>query len=296
MASVDKVLGEKPTVKSFFDSDTNTLTHLVWCAQTKSAAIVDSVMHYEAASGNTSTELADEVASFAISEDLKIAYHIETHVHADHLSAAPYLRHKLGGKVVIGSDVPEVQRTFKPIFNFEPEFDTSGNQFDLLIADGESFQLGNLSGKAIATPGHTPACTSWLIGDALFVGDTLFAPDFGTARCDFPGGDARTLYQSVQKLYELPDETRVFLCHDYMPNGRAVMIETTIGAQKSDNIQIAAHISESEFVEMREARDAKLRMPTLILPSVQVNLRAGELPPAEDNGVHYIKVPINQFQ
>lgn len=296
MSSGCEIRDVKPAVKSFFDTDTNTLTHLVWCPETNIAAIVDSVLHYEAASGNTSTEIADEVADLVRSEGLTVSYHIETHVHADHLSAAPYLRHKLGGKVVIGSDVPEVQRTFKPIFNFEPEFDTSGNQFDLLIADGETFQLGNIACMAIATPGHTPACTSWLIGDALFVGDTLFAPDFGTARCDFPGGDARTLYQSVQKLYSLPDETRMFLCHDYMPNGRAVMIETTIGAQKSDNIQIAAHISEAEFVQMREERDATLRMPTLILPSVQVNLRAGELPPAEDNGVHYLKVPINQFR
>lgn len=285
----------KPVVKSFFDTDTNTISHLVWCPETKFGAVIDSVLHYEAASGNTSTQIADEIASEAASEGLQILYHIETHVHADHLSAAPYLRGKLGGKVAIGSDVPEVQRTFKPIFNFEPEFDTSGNQFDLLIADGESILLGNIECRAIATPGHTPACTSWLIGDALFVGDTFFAPDFGTARCDFPGGDARVLYQSVQKLYALPDETRMFLCHDYMPNGRAIITETSIGAQKAENIQIAAHISEDEFVEMREARDATLRMPTLILPSVQVNLRAGELPPAEENGVHYLKVPINQF-
>lgn len=284
-----------PSVKSFFDTDTNTLTHLVWCNETKAAAVVDSVLQFEASSGNTYTGLADDVANTAESEGLNVLYHIETHIHADHLSAAPYLRQKLGGQIVIGSDVPEVQRTFKPIFNFEPEFDTSGNQFDLLIADGETFTLGTIPCRAISTPGHTPACTSWLLGDALFVGDTLFAPDFGTARCDFPGGDARQLYQSVQKLYALPDETRLFLCHDYMPNGRAVMIETTIGEQKANNIQIAAHISETEFVEMREARDATLRMPTLILPSVQVNLRAGELPPAEENGVHYLKVPINQF-
>lgn len=285
----------QPVVKSFFDTDTNTISHLVWCEKTKSAAIVDSVLHYEAASGNTSTELADEIIAFAHAEGLETRFHIETHIHADHLSAAPYMRHKLGGKVAIGSAVPEVQRTFKPIFNFEDEFKTNGNQFDLLIDDDESFMLGEISCRAIATPGHTPACTSWLIGDALFVGDTLFAPDFGTARCDFPGGDARILYQSVQKLYALPDETRIFLCHDYMPDGRAVIIETSIGAQKAENIQIAEHISEDKFVEMREARDAQLRMPTLILPSVQVNLRAGEMPPAEDNGVHYIKVPINQF-
>ena len=285
----------QPVVKSFFDTDTNTISHLVWCEKTKSAAIVDSVLHYEAASGNTSTELADEIIAFAHAEGLETRFHIETHIHADHLSAAPYMRHKLGGKVAIGSAVPEVQRTFKPIFNFEDEFKTNGNQFDLLIDDDESFMLGEISCRAIATPGHTPACTSWLIGDALFVGDTLFAPDFGTARCDFPGGDARILYQSVQKLYALLDETRIFLCHDYMPDGRAVIIETSIGAQKAENIQIAEHISEDKFVEMREARDAQLRMPTLILPSVQVNLRAGEMPPAEDNGVHYIKVPINQF-
>ena len=285
----------QPVVKSFFDTDTNTISHLVWCEKTKSAAIVDSVLHYEAASGNTTTELADEIIAFAHAEGLETRFHIETHIHADHLSAAPYMRHKLGGKVAIGSAVPEVQRTFKPIFNFEDEFKTNGNQFDLLIDDDESFMLGEISCRAIATPGHTPACTSWLIGDALFVGDTLFAPDFGTARCDFPGGDARILYQSVQKLYALPDETRIFLCHDYMPDGRAVIMETSIGAQKAENIQIAEHISEEKFVEMREARDAQLRMPTLILPSVQVNLRAGEMPPAEDNGVHYIKVPINQF-
>ena len=285
----------KPIVQSFFDTDTNTISHLVWCADTKCGAVIDSVLHYEAASGHTSTQLADGIAAEVASKGLKIVYHIETHVHADHLSAAPYLKSKLGGEIAIGSDVPEVQRTFKPIFNFEPEFDTSGNQFDLLIADEQVFMLGKISCRAIATPGHTPACTSWLIGDALFVGDTLFAPDFGTARCDFPGGDARQLYKSVQKLYALPDETRLFLCHDYMPGGRALVTETTIGYQKAHNIQIAAHISEDEFVEMREAKDATLRMPTLILPSVQVNLRAGEMPPAEDNGVHYLKVPINQF-
>lgn len=285
----------KAEIQSFFDQDTNTLTHLVWCVQTKHAAIVDSVLHYEAASGNTATDLADEVLAAVTANGLDVKYHIETHVHADHLSAAPYLRHKCGGQIIIGSDVPEVQRTFKPIFNFEDDFDTDGQQFDLLVDDSDDLALGALSVRAISTPGHTPACTCWLIGDALFVGDTLFAPDFGTARCDFPGGDARALYHSVQKLYQLPDETRVFLCHDYMPGGRALMVETTIGVQKAENIQIAAHISEDEFVAMREARDAQLRMPTLILPSVQVNLRAGELPPAEENGVHYLKVPINQF-
>ncbi|MEE2525083.1 MBL fold metallo-hydrolase [Hyphobacterium sp. HN65] len=282
-----------PEVLSFFHDDTNTISHIVIDPATNHAAIIDSVLDYCAASGRTHTKSADELISVVRDRGLTIEWIMETHVHADHLSAAPYLHEKLGGKIVIGSHVQDVQKVFTKLFNTNGVA-IDGSQFGHLLEDGETFKIGELEGRAIHTPGHTPACMSYLIGDALFVGDTLFAADFGTARCDFPGGDARALYNSVQKLFELPDETRVFLCHDYLPEGRdEYVIQTTIGEEKARNIHVGHGASEEQFVKMRTERDAQLAMPKLILPSVQVNMRAGHLPEPEDNGVSYIKVPLN---
>jgi glyoxylase-like metal-dependent hydrolase (beta-lactamase superfamily II) len=227
------------------------------------------------------------------SENLTVEWILETHVHADHLSAAPYLHNKLGGKIGIGAHITDVQNIFGNLFNAEPEFRRDGSQFDHLFTDGDTFAIGGLTATAMHTPGHTPACMTYHIGDALFVGDTMFMPDFGTARCDFPGGDARVLYQSIQRLLALPPETRMFMCHDYMPNGREMQYETTVGEQKASNLHVHDGVSEDEFVAMRSAKDKTLSMPTLILPSVQVNMRAGELPPAEDNGVRYLKIPLD---
>jgi glyoxylase-like metal-dependent hydrolase (beta-lactamase superfamily II) len=284
----------KPDVKSFFDESTNTISHIVFDASSKDAVIIDPVLAYDAASGRTDSAPADILVDYINRHSLKIRYIIETHAHADHLSSAPYLKEKLGGKITIGKHIDMVQEVFGDVFNVEPEFKRDGSQFDLLLEDGQELALGKLSITAIHTPGHTPACMSFLIGDALFAGDTLFMPDFGTARCDFPGGDAKTLYRSIQKLFELPDTTRVFLCHDYKAPGRDVYAwETTIGEQKAHNIHVGAGKSEDEFVAMRTARDATLCMPKLILPSVQINMRAGHMPPAEDNGTHFIKIPIN---
>ena len=283
-----------PDVKSFFDESTNTISHIVVDPGSKDAVIIDPVLAYDAASGRTDNAPADILVDYVTRKMLKIRYIIETHAHADHLSSAPYLQDKLGGKIAIGKHIDTVQEVFGNVFNAEPEFKRDGSQFDLLIEDGQELPLGDLNILAIHTPGHTPACMSFLIGDALFVGDTLFMPDFGTARCDFPGGDAKTLYHSIQKLFELPDTTRVFLCHDYKAPGRDIYAwETTIGEQKTRNIHVGAGKSEDEFVEMRTARDATLSMPKLILPSVQINMRAGHMPPAEDNGTHFVKIPIN---
>ena len=284
----------KPKVESFFDPQTNTITHIVWDETTKDCAIIDPVLDYDAASGRTATKSADKVVDFITAQNLNTRYIIETHVHADHLSGAPYIKANLGGEIVIGEHIDTVQKTFGPIFNAEPEFATDGRQFDFLAKDGLKFKLGTIDILPIHTPGHTPACMSYLIGDALFVGDTIFMPDFGTARCDFPGGSAETLYDSIQKLFALPDETRVFLCHDYKAPGRDEYAwETTIGEQKAQNIHVGAGKTKAEFVKMRTERDAQLSMPKLILPSVQVNMRAGELPPAETNGNHYLKIPVN---
>lgn len=283
-----------PDIKSFFDPDTFTVTYVVSDPGTGKAAIIDSVLDYAANSGRTSTKSADEVIAFVNEQRLEVEWIMETHAHADHLSAAPYLRQKLGGKIAIGAHIPDVQNVFAKVFNAEPSFRRDGSQFDHLFKDGEHFSIGNLTGTVIYTPGHTPACISYHIGDAVFVGDTLFMPDYGTARCDFPGGNAATLYQSIQKLFELPDATRVFLCHDYKAPGRDDYAwETTIGQQKRHNIHIQDGISEAEFVEMRNARDATLSMPQLILPSIQVNMRAGDMPPPEDDGVSYLKIPLN---
>ena len=282
-----------PDVRAFFDPATWTLTYIVKDPDSSSCAIIDSVLDYEAASGRTKTKSADQVIAMVESENLTVEWILETHVHADHLSAAPYLHDKLGGKIGIGAHITDVQNIFGNLFNAEPEFRRDGSQFDHLFTDGDTFAIGGLTATAMHTPGHTPACMTYHIGDALFVGDTMFMPDFGTARCDFPGGDARVLYQSIQRLLALPPETRMFMCHDYMPNGREMQYETTVGEQKASNLHVHDGISEDEFVAMRSAKDKTLGMPTLILPSVQVNMRAGELPPAEDNGVRYIKIPLD---
>ncbi|NMM45491.1 MBL fold metallo-hydrolase [Rhodospirillaceae bacterium KN72] len=283
----------KPEVKTFFDKDTFTATHVVMDPETKAAAIVDSVKDYDPKSGRTATRSADEVIAFVKDKGLTVEWILETHVHADHLSAAPYLKEKLGGKIAIGARIDIVQGVFKRIFNAEEDFATDGRQFDLLLDDAASFKLGSIDATVIHTPGHTPACSTYVIGDAAFVGDTLFMPDFGTARCDFPGGDARVLYKSIQKILALPPETRIFLCHDYAPNGREYIWETTVAAEKAENIHVRDGISEDDFVKMRTERDKQLDMPVLILPSVQVNMRAGELPPPEANGTRYLKIPVD---
>ena len=283
----------RPNVHAFFDPDTWSLTYIVQDPNSGSCAIVDPVLDYEAASGQTTTESADEVVAKVEAENLTVEWILETHVHADHLSAAPYLQKRLGGKIGIGAHIADVQNIFGNLFNAEPEFQRDGSQFNQLFADGDTFAIGGLTITAMHTPGHTPACMTYHIGDSLFVGDTLFMPDFGTARCDFPGGNARALYQSIQRLFTLPPETRIFMCHDYMPNGREMRYETTVGEQKKFNIHLHDGISEEEFVTMRSAKDKTLSMPALMLPSVQVNMRAGELPPPEDNGIRYLKIPLD---
>lgn len=283
----------QPRVDAFFDSATWTMTYVVKDPASNSCAIVDSVLDYDAASGRTSTASADRVIAMIKEQGLTVEWILETHVHADHLSAAPYLHQHLGGQIGIGAHITDVQTIFGNLFNAEPEFRRDGSQFDRLFSDGDTFSIGSMTAEALHTPGHTPACMAYHIGDVLFVGDTLFMPDFGTARCDFPGGDARVLYQSIQRLLAFPPETRMFMCHDYMPNGRELAFETTVGNQKAHNIHVHDGISEDEFVAMRTAKDATLDMPKLILPSVQVNMRAGALPPAEDNGVRYLKIPLD---
>ena len=281
-------------VKTFFDEDTFTASHLVCDEGAKKCAIIDSVLDYDAASGRTSTASADAIIDYIGRNDLTVEWILETHVHADHLTAAPYLKEKLGGKTGIGSQVGVIQETFGKIFNAESGFQTDGSQFDKLFADGETFKVGDIKAEFIHTPGHTPACSTIVIGDAAFVGDTLFMPDYGTARCDFPGGDARTLYRSIQKIFDLPDKTRLFMCHDYKAPGRGEFAwETTVAEQRAKNIHIRDGVSEDEFVAMREERDKGLAMPKLLLPSVQVNMRAGAMPPPEENGFSYLKTPVN---
>ncbi len=284
----------KPEIITFFDETTFTASHLAVDCQTNTAAIIDSVLDYDQASGRTSTTSADRIIEAITERGLKLAWILETHVHADHLSAAPYLKEKLGGKVGISDQVPLIQKTFGEIFNAEQDFCRDGRQFDLLFADGETFKIGDMDARVLHTPGHTPACVTYVIGDAAFVGDTLFMPDYGTARCDFPGGDARGLYRSIQKILALPDATRIFTCHDYKAPGRDKFAwQSTVAEQRSGNLHIGGDVSEDEFVKMREKRDALLSMPRLILPAVQVNMRAGHFPPPEDNGVSYLKIPIN---
>ncbi|MCP5151675.1 MAG: MBL fold metallo-hydrolase [Ectothiorhodospiraceae bacterium] len=282
-----------PSVRTFFDEATYTATHLVWDPSSREAAIVDSVRDYDPKSGRTRTESAARLIDAVGELGLTVRWILETHVHADHLSAAPYLKSVLGGKIAIGTAITAVQTVFKRLFNVEPSFATDGRQFDHLFADGESFRLGDLEARVLHTPGHTPACATYVIGDAAFVGDTLFMPDYGTARCDFPGGDARTLYRSIQKILALPPQTRLFLCHDYAPGGREYRWETTVAAEQAENIHVRDGVSEADFVALRTARDAQLDMPVLILPSVQVNMRAGAMPPPESNGISYLKIPVD---
>jgi glyoxylase-like metal-dependent hydrolase (beta-lactamase superfamily II) len=283
----------KPIVKGFFDPATWTVSYVVYEKEGADCAIVDSVLDYDPKSGRTRTTSADKLIAFVQEKQLKVQWILETHAHADHLSAAHYLRKKLGGRIAIGAAITNVQDVFKKIFNLEPEFRPDGHQFDHLLKDGETFAIGALIARAMSVPGHTPACMAYQVDDAVFVGDTLFMPDVGTARCDFPGGSAPTLYQSTRKLLGLPGETRLFMCHDYPPAGREAAWETTVAAQRAGNIHVHDGVSEDEFVRMRTARDATLDMPVLILPAVQVNIRAGELPPAEANGVAYLKIPLN---
>lgn len=283
----------KPNVEALFDQATWTISYVVYDRPGGTCAVIDSVLDYDPKSGRTRTTSADRLIDFIREKDLKVEWLLETHAHADHLSAAHYLRKQVGGKIAIGAAIADVQDVFKRIFNLEPAFRPDGSQFDHLLRDGETFRIGELQAEAISVPGHTPACMAYKVDDAVFVGDTLFMPDVGTARCDFPGGDAHALYRSVRKLLSLPPQTRLFMCHDYPPQGREPAWETTVAAQRAGNIHIHDGVSESAFVEMRTRRDATLEMPTLILPSVQVNIRAGELPPKEDNGVSYLKIPVN---
>ena len=283
----------RPEVVPFFDEDTNTFSYVVKDPDSNACAIVDSVMEIDYAAGRLSLTGADKIIDYVNRHNLNVEWLIETHVHADHLSAAPYIQEKVGGKLGIGAKITVVQETFGKIFNAGTEFARDGSQFDHLFEDGDEYQVGNMRCFAIHTPGHTPACMTHVMGDAAFVGDTLFMPDAGTARADFPGGDARVLYQSIERLLSLPDEVRLFMCHDYMPGGREVEYETTVGAEKAANIHVHTGTTEDQFVDMREARDATLDMPRLILPSLQVNMRAGHLPDSEDNGTVYLKLPLN---
>ena len=283
----------KPEIKSFFDPGTWTFTYVVYEKPNTPCVVIDSVMNYDPKSGRIRSTSADEVIDFIQKNHLKLEWILETHAHADHLSAAPYIQHQLGGKIAIGHHIQEVQKVFKGIFNLEPEFKVDGSQFDYLIEEGKNLEFGNLSIQPIFVPGHTPACMAYEIGDAIFVGDTLFMPDVGTARCDFPGGSANNLYKSIQKILSYPDNTRLFMCHDYPPSNRPVAYETTVAKQKKDNIHIHDGISEEQFVEMRTKRDKTLQMPVLLLPSIQVNVRAGHPPPPENNGKRYLKIPLD---
>lgn len=284
----------RPSIAGFFDEATNTVSYVVHDPRTSEAAIIDSVLDFEAASGRTSNGSADRVIEYVTSNNLKLSWLIETHAHADHISAAPYLQERLGGKLAIGRDIIRVQEVFGKLFNAGTDFERDGSQFDKLFEDGETFRLGELEGIALHVPGHTPADMAFIVGDAAFVGDTIFMPDFGTARADFPGGDAHQLYRSIRRLLSLPDETRLFLCHDYKAPGRADYAwETTVKQQREENVHVKDGVSEEEFVKMRTTRDKTLAMPNLIMPSVQVNIRGGRLPDPEDNGVSYIKIPVN---
>ncbi|GHC10496.1 hypothetical protein GCM10007291_03750 [Gemmobacter nanjingensis] len=284
----------QPKVHAFFDEATNTITYVVQEPEGRACAVIDSVLDFDYPSGRTDTRSADAVIAFIREQDLDLKWVLETHVHADHLSAAPYIQEALGGQIGIGDRITVVQETFGKIFNEGTRFQRDGSQFDRLFVEGDTFMIGQLRGEVLHTPGHTPACLTYVIGDTAFVGDTLFMPDFGTARCDFPGGSAETMYDSVQKILSLPDATRIFVGHDYKAPGRDVYAwESTVGAQKALNIHVGAGKSREDFVRMRTTRDATLAMPRLIIPSLQVNMRAGQMPEPEDNGVSYLKVPVN---
>jgi glyoxylase-like metal-dependent hydrolase (beta-lactamase superfamily II) len=281
-------------IAAFFDPATFTYSYVVSDPATRACAIIDPVLDYDAASGRTSRHSAQRIIDHVREQHLHVEWLLETHVHADHLSAAHFLKEQLGGRMGIGSMITQVQKTFGELFNAEVEFATDGRQFDQLFADNQTFTIGTLQATAWHTPGHTPACMSYLVGDAVFVGDTLFMPDYGTARCDFPGGDASVLYRSIQRLLSLPDATRLFMCHDYKAPGRSEYLYlSNVAEQRAGNVHIHQGISQEQFVEMRKARDATLGMPVLILPSVQINMRAGELPPAEANGTRYLKIPLD---
>ena len=291
-AQADKRL--RPSIAGFFDEATNTVSYVVHDPKTGEAAIIDSVLDFDAASGRTSNGSADRMIEYVTSNNLKVTWLIETHAHADHISAAPYLQERLGGKLAIGCDIIRVQEVFGKLFNAGTDFERDGSQFDKLFEDGETFRIGELEGIALHVPGHTPADMAFIIGDAAFVGDTIFMPDFGTARADFPGGDAGQLFRSIRRLLSLPDETRLFLCHDYKAPGRDEYAwETTVKQQREENVHVKDGVTEQDFVAMRTVRDKTLSMPKLIMPSVQVNIRGGRLPEPEDNGVSYIKIPVN---
>jgi glyoxylase-like metal-dependent hydrolase (beta-lactamase superfamily II) len=283
-----------PTVHAFFDEATNTLTYVVQEPEGRACAVIDSVLDFDYASGRTDTRSADAVVAFITAQGLDLQWILETHVHADHLSAAPYIQDRVGGQIGIGERITVVQETFGKVFNEGTRFQRDGSQFDRLFRDGDSVMIGQMRGDVMHTPGHTPACLTYVIGDAAFVGDTLFMPDFGTARCDFPGGSAETMFDSVQRILALPDATRIFVGHDYKAPGREVYAwESTVGDQKARNVHVGAGKSRADFVALRTARDATLAMPRLIIPSLQINMRAGHMPEAEENGVSYLKVPLN---
>lgn len=284
-----------PEVTGFFDKGTNTISYVVKDPNSKSCAVIDPVMEFDSAAGRTSFVQADQIIAFINKHDLDLCWLIETHVHADHLSAAPYIQDTLGGRLMIGEHITTVQETFGKVFNEGTEFQRDGSQFDRLLKDGERYQIGTLEGFAIHTPGHTPACMVHVIGDAAFAGDTLFMPDCGSARADFPGGDAGELYDSIQRVLSLPDDMRLFVCHDYAPGGRDIMWETTIKAERDQNVHLGGGTSRDAFIEMRETRDKTLSMPNLIIPSLQVNMRAGQMPPKDEDGQQFLKVPVNSL-
>ncbi len=283
-----------PTVLSFFDTATKTFSYVVADESARVCAIVDSVLDFDIKSGRTSTKGADRLVEAVRQRGWRTDWILETHAHADHLTAAPHMKARLGGSIAIGANIPAVQQTFRRIYNLGADFSADGRQFDRLFGDNDTFRIGSLEARVMATPGHTPACITYVVGDAAFIGDTLFAPDYGTARCDFPGGNARALHRSIQRILALPDETRLYQCHDYPPDGREPVACTTVAHQRTANVHLVGK-SEDAFVAMREARDKTLEMPALLLPAVQVNIRAGALPPSEPNGVAYLKIPVNQF-
>ena len=287
---------ENQHIKGFFDDQTSTISYVVHDNIEKKCAVIDSVLDFDYSSGDIDYVNADKIISYVDQNKLNVEWLIETHVHADHLSASPYIQKKLGGKIGISEKISDIQNIFGKTFNAGTEFQRDGSQFDKLFKDNDEYKIGNINCKVINTPGHTPACTAHVIGNSIFVGDTLFMPDLGSARADFPGGDARQLYRSIQKILSYPDETRIFVCHDYPPSSREVKWSTTVGEQKENNVHVKTSILEDEFVKIREARDKTLNMPKLIIPSIQVNMRAGNLPPPEDNGSVYIKVPINSIK
>ena len=289
-------IDENLHIKGFFDDQTSTISYVVHDNIEKKCAVIDSVLDFDYSSGDIDYVNADKIISYVDQNKLNVEWLIETHVHADHLSASPYIQKKLGGKIGISEKISDIQNIFGKTFNAGTEFQRDGSQFDKLFKDNDEYKIGNINCKVINTPGHTPACTAHVIGNSIFVGDTLFMPDLGSARADFPGGDARQLYRSIQKILSYPDETRIFVCHDYPPSSREVKWSTTVGEQKKNNVHVKTSILEDEFVKIREARDKTLNMPKLIIPSIQVNMRAGNLPPPEDNGSVYIKVPINSIK